>query len=80
MLLLLQLVFTYCLEKKHSILTTSNLKDWVDIYNELSFVPLNGCSFRYSEHDKHPVSSYLAGRKLLISLRENTIKLLKKEV
>jgi hypothetical protein len=82
-LLLLKLIFTYCIDHSYSILTTSNLKDWVEIYSHLSFPLLSEKSFKYSEFDNEPVNVYLAKKndiEKMLKKITNFLKLEKKHV
>ncbi len=58
-LLLLKLIFEYCLKNNYSILTTSNLIRWVDIYDKIGFKRLEAV-FKYFDSEPEPVVSYFA--------------------
>lgn len=59
-LLLLKSIFEYCIEKKHAVLTTSNLPKWVDIYEKIGFQQLEGAAFKYFDSEPVPVTVYFA--------------------
>lgn len=58
-LLLLKSIFQYCLKKNYAILTTSNLTNWVDIYDKIGFKRLD-VTFRYFDSEPEPVIVYFA--------------------
>lgn len=58
-LLLLKSIFQYCLNKNHTILTTSNLVKWVEIYDQIGFKRLNS-TFKYFDAEPEPVVAYFA--------------------
>jgi hypothetical protein len=60
-LLLLKSIFQYCLNKNYTILTTSNLTQWVNIYDKIGFNRLNA-PFRYFDSEPEPVISYFANK------------------
>lgn len=57
-LLLLNSIFNYCLKHNHSVLTTTNIPEWLTLYNSLAFTRLDHCQFRYAETDASPVEVY----------------------
>lgn len=68
-LLLLKLIFQYCLNKNHSILTTSNLSQWVTMYDQLGFKRLN-ISFKYFDSEPEPVVVYFAQKFDIVKMLE----------
>jgi hypothetical protein len=64
-LLLLKLIFNYCLKHKYSVLTTTNISEWLTFYNCLPFTRLHHCQFRYVETDPNPVEVYFINYKNL---------------
>lgn len=58
-LLLLKLIFEYCLKKGHSILTTCNLVEWMKIYDQIEFQSLKA-TFKYFDSEPEPVKIYFA--------------------
>ena len=58
-LVLLRFIFNYCLKHNYSILTTSNIPEWLKLYNSLPLTRLDHCRFRYTETDQNPVEVYL---------------------
>lgn len=59
MLLLLKSVFEYCLKNKHTLITTTNLPEWVKIYDKIELNKLN-ITFKYIDSEPKPVFTYLA--------------------
>lgn len=57
-LFLLKSIFNYCLEHNYSVITTTNIPEWLTLYNSLPFIRLNQCRFRYAEIDPNPVEVY----------------------
>lgn len=59
-LLLLKTIFSYCIDNNHTILTTSNIRDWVEVYERISFEYLRNYTFKYFDSEPLPVLVYLA--------------------
>lgn len=59
-LILLKEVFEYCLSKNHTILTTSNIPDWIAIYKLIEFEEIKAYTFKYFDSEPAPVLVYLA--------------------
>lgn len=57
-LLLLECIFTYCKKYHYSVLTTTNIPEWLALYNSLPFPRLDDCQFSYAETDPKPVEVY----------------------
>lgn len=57
-LLLLKSIFSYCLKHNYSVLTTTNISEWVTLYNSLPLTNLYHCKFKYAETDPNPVEVY----------------------
>lgn len=57
-LLLLKYIFNYCLKHNYSVLTTTNIPEWLTLYNSLPFTKLDDCQFRYAVTDPKPVEVY----------------------
>lgn len=55
---LLKFIFNYCLKHNYSVLTTTNIPEWLTLYNSLPFTKLYHCQFRYAETDPNPVEVY----------------------
>jgi hypothetical protein len=75
-LFLLEKIFTYCLQKGFSILTTTNMVNWLNIYDKISFPKLEGFSFKYHVEDKDEVVVYFAQKEDLIKMRNRIIECL----
>lgn len=58
-LLLLKLAFQYCLQRNYAILTTSNLSEWVEVYDKIGFKRLKTI-FKYFDSETDPVVVYFA--------------------
>lgn len=59
-LLLLKTIFSHCLSLNQSILTTSNIADWVVIYEMIGFKAIEEYTFKYFDSEPQPVLVYLA--------------------
>ncbi|MBA2650992.1 MAG: GNAT family N-acetyltransferase [Tatlockia sp.] len=59
-LIMLKDIFEYCLSQNHTILTTSNIPDWISIYRLISFKKRDEYTFKYFDSEPLPVSVYLA--------------------
>lgn len=59
-LILLKEVFEYCLSNNYTILTTSNIPDWIAIYELISFEEIDEYTFKYFDSEPLPVAVYLA--------------------
>lgn len=59
-LILLREIFEYCLSHNYTILTTSNIPDWISIYKLISFEEIDKYTFKYFDSEPLPVSVYLA--------------------
>lgn len=59
-LLLLKAIFEYCFNNNYSILTTSNIPEWVDVYKIISFNNIPQYTFKYFDSDPSPVLVYFA--------------------
>ena len=59
-LILLREIFEYCLAQNYTILTTSNIPDWISIYELISFKGMDEYSFKYFDSEPSSVSVYLA--------------------
>ncbi|HRD70193.1 MAG TPA: hypothetical protein PK657_08600 [Legionella sp.] len=59
-LILLREVFEYCLSRNQTILTTSNIPDWIAIYDLICFKEIEEYTFKYFDSEPLPVSVYLA--------------------
>lgn len=70
-LLLLKTIFSHCLINKQSILTTSNITDWVVIYEMIGFSALEEYTFKYFDSEPHPVLVYFATESHLQQLLKN---------
>lgn len=57
-LVLLKFIFNYCLTHNYSVLTTTNIPEWLTLYNSLPLIKLFDCQFRYAETDPNPVEVY----------------------
>lgn len=67
-LLLLDCIFNYCQTHGYSVLTTTNIPEWLALYDSLPFTKLDDCQFRYAETDPKPVEVYFIEHKNLKSL------------
>lgn len=59
---LLQAVFKHCVLYKNSILTTSNLDEWVKVYDLIKFPKMVGSEFKYTDLDEKEVNVYFASQ------------------
>jgi hypothetical protein len=66
--LLLNNIFTYCVEKNYSILTTTSLSEWDEIYQYIGFPQLKDKSFKYHEEEPKSVKVFFADQTVLIKL------------
>lgn len=57
-LVLLNFIFNYCLKHNYSVLTTTNIPEWLTLYNSLPLTRLYHCQFRYAATDPSPVEVY----------------------
>lgn len=64
-LVLLKFIFNYCLKHNYSVLTTTNIPEWLTLYNSLPLTRLYHCQFRYAETDPNPVEVYFVENKSL---------------
>jgi hypothetical protein len=69
-LLLLREVFNFCLNGKHSLLTTTNLPEWEKIYKCIGFPELENVKFKYFDDEPTEVKIYFS----LASQAEEIIK------
>lgn len=76
-LLLLKAVFYYCLKYRHSILTTTNITEWLKLYDSLLFPRLRNSQFKYSENDPAPVEVYFAKTDAIAKMLNKINNLLK---
>lgn len=70
-LILLKNIFLHCLSNNYSVLTTSNIPEWVSIYKMIRFTPLDEYTFRYFDSEPKPVLVYLATSEDLLRLLQN---------
>ena len=59
-LLLLYEIFQFCLNGNYSLLTTTNLIEWENIYKYIGFPKLTNVGFKYFDHEPAEVSVYFA--------------------
>ena len=59
-ILLLRMMVNYCLEKNYTLITTTNMSEWVSIYNEIKLPKQNGFEFKYFNTDTDSVNVYFA--------------------
>lgn len=64
-LILLKSIFNYCQKHNYSVLTTTNIPEWLTLYNSLPFTRLYDCRFKYAETDLKPVEVYFIENKEL---------------
>ena len=57
---LLRAIFTYCLEHDYTVLTTTPITEWVELYEDIGFPKLETCAFKYFHLDPCPVAVYFA--------------------
>lgn len=70
-LILLKEVFEYCLDKNHTVLTTSNIPDWIAIYKLIAFEEIKEYTFKYFDSEPAPVQVYMATSNDLKKLLRN---------
>ncbi len=74
-LMLLLNIFIYCEEHGFSLITTTILKEWCDIYTSIGFFEKENLKFKYFSTELIPVNVYHASLEEVIEIK-NTIKLL----
>lgn len=76
-LILLKEVFEYCLSNNYTILTTSNIPDWIALYELIGFEKIDKYTFKYFDSEPSPVLVYLAPPADIKRLVENINNCLK---
>lgn len=58
--LLLKKIFEYCILNRCAVITATPIKEWLTLYERLSFPRLGGCQFKYADADAEKVTVYFA--------------------
>lgn len=78
-LVLLKFIFNYCLKHNYSVLTTTNIPEWLTLYNSLPLTRLYHCQFRYAETDPNPVEVYFVENRSLNNILNKINSYLEKD-